>query len=94
MDYQSYEGGGTSNPSALVAPDRQSFNRHLHSKQEVALALGVSLRTLENWMRQKKVPFFRLSPRLVKFDLQRVKGALDKYEVRPLIRPETGRSSS
>jgi excisionase family DNA binding protein len=68
--------GGNTNGSA------QSVGRHLHSKQEVALAVGVSPRTVDNWMAQKRIPFIRLSPRLIRFDLNRVKAALARYEVK------------
>jgi len=59
-----------------------SVSRHLHSKQEVALAVGVSPRTIDNWMAQKRIPFLRLSARLIKFNLERVKAALARYEVK------------
>jgi excisionase family DNA binding protein len=63
--------------------DWQSIGRrHLHSKQEVALAVGVSLRTVDNWMAQKRIPFIRLSARLIRFDLERVKTALQRYEIK------------
>jgi hypothetical protein len=39
----------------------QSVGRHLLTKQELALALGVSPRTVDNWMAQKRIPFIRLS---------------------------------
>ena len=59
-----------------------SVSRHLHSKQEVALAVGVSPRTIDNWMAQKRIPFLRLSARLIKFNLERVKATLARYEVK------------
>jgi excisionase family DNA binding protein len=59
-----------------------SVSRHLHSKQEVALAVGVSPRTVDNWMAQKRIPFIRLSARLIRFDLERVKTALARYEIK------------
>jgi len=69
--------------------DWQSIGRrHLHSKQEVARAVGVSPRTLDAWMAQKRIPFLRLSARLIRFDLERVTAALGRFEVR-----EVGRRS-
>ena len=59
----------------------QSVGRHFLSKQELALAVGVSPRTIDNWMAQRRIPFLRLSPRLIKFNLERVKAALARYEV-------------
>jgi excisionase family DNA binding protein len=60
----------------------QSLGRHFLSKQELALAVGVSPRTIDNWMAQKRIPFLRLSARLIKFNLERVKAALARYEVK------------
>ncbi len=56
--------------------------RHFLSKQELALAIGVSPRTIDNWISQKRIPFLRLSTRLIKFDLERVKTALARYEIK------------
>lgn len=67
---------------ANTAASGQSVGRHLLSKQELALALGVCPRTIDNWMAQKRIPFLRLSARLIKFDLERVKAALARYEVK------------
>jgi excisionase family DNA binding protein len=60
----------------------QPLGRHFLSKQELALALGVSPRTLDSWMSQRRIPFLRLSARLIKFNLERVKTALARYEVK------------
>ena len=61
-----------------------SLSRHLLSKQELSLVLGISPRTLDTWMAQKRIPFLRLSPRLIKFNLPRVEAALARYEVREI----------
>jgi hypothetical protein len=60
----------------------QTFARHLLSKQELAIAFGVSPRTIDNLKAQRKIPFLRLSSRLVRFNLERVKTALARYEVK------------
>jgi predicted site-specific integrase-resolvase len=72
-------GGVRETPKKLAPAIR---GRELLSKQELALALGVSTRTLTLWMSQKRLPFFRMSSRLIKFDLERVKNALAHYEIR------------
>jgi len=59
-----------------------SLGRHFLSKQELASVVGVSPRTIHNWMAQKRIPFIRLSARLIKFNLERVKAALARYEVK------------
>jgi excisionase family DNA binding protein len=60
----------------------QSVGRHLLTKQELALAVGVSPRTIDNWMAQRRIPFIRISARLIRFDLERVKAALARYEIK------------
>ncbi len=52
------------------------------SKQELADAYGVSTRTVDAWLAQKRIPVLRLSARLLRFDLDKVGMALDRYEVR------------
>ena len=76
---------GASITSALDNSSRsgwQSVSRHLLTKQELAIALGVSPRTIDNWMAQRRIPFIRISPRLIRFDLNRVKAALARYEIK------------
>ena len=59
-----------------------SARKRLLSKKELAAVLGVSPRTIENWLSQKKVPCLRLSARLTRFSLLKVEAALARYEVR------------
>ena len=67
-------------PSSPVPPKR------LLSKAELSQQLGVGVRTIESWMAQRRIPFLRLSARLVKFDLDNVVAALSRYEVKELGR--------
>ncbi|MEY2493511.1 MAG: hypothetical protein QOJ45_3 [Verrucomicrobiota bacterium] len=69
-------------PTESQPPALRSLQRELLSKQELALTLGVSPRTLDSWVAQKRIPFLRITPRLTKFKLDRVIAALDRYEVR------------
>jgi len=78
------EGRGPSQISAPTGCER--ITKRFHSKQEVALAIGISPRTLDGWMAEKRIPFIRLSARLIRFDLTRVKQALEKYEVQEIGR--------
>jgi hypothetical protein len=55
-------------------------------KGDLAKELSVSLRTIDNWVRQKRIPVHRFSSRLIRYDLRRVQNALDKYEVREIGR--------
>jgi excisionase family DNA binding protein len=72
----------TARDGANTISNGRSLGRHFLSKQELAIAVGVSPRTIDNWMAQKRIPFLRLSARLIKFNLERVKAALARYEVK------------
>ena len=60
--------------------------RHFLSKRELAFAIGVSPRTVDTWMAQKRIPFPRFSARLIKFNLERVKTAIGRYEIKEVGR--------
>jgi hypothetical protein len=55
-------------------------------KEDLAKELNVSPRTIDNWVRQKRIPVHRFSSRLIRYDLRRVRNALDKFEVREVGR--------
>ena len=50
-------------------------------KKELAKELNVSQRTIDNWVRQKRIPVHRFSSRLLRYDLRSVRNALEKFEV-------------
>ena len=54
----------------------------LVTKKTVARALSVSCRTVETWMRGRRIPCVRLGKRCVRFDLPAVLVALRKFEIR------------
>jgi hypothetical protein len=66
------------------APIAQPFGRQLLSKQELAMAIGVSPRTIDSLIPEKRIPFLRLSSRMIRFNLERVRIALARYEVREI----------
>ena len=68
--------------ASLPATERASEDSGLVKKKVVARAASVSCRSVENWMRQKRIPFVRLSPRCVRFHLPSVIAALRKFEIR------------
>jgi len=51
-------------------------------KQEAAEYLGISRRTLTNLMRAGKIPFSRLTGRLVLFNTNRLDMAVSGFEIR------------
>jgi excisionase family DNA binding protein len=78
--YHSNEGSGPSQTAAIapVAP----LTRTLLCKRELAAILGVSERTIENWLAEKRIPRLRLSARMTRFNLPKVEAALARYEVK------------
>jgi len=79
---KSVEGRRPSQISASTKQNIESSPRGLLSKKEVAKILGVSPRTIETWLSQRRIPQLRLSARLTRFDLPKVLAALDRYEVK------------
>ena len=88
--FRSEEGSGTSKTSAfnpatltgVVAP----VSKKLLNKRELAAVLGVSERTIENWVAERRIPRLRLSARLTRFSLPKVEAALAHYEVKEVGR--------
>ena len=48
----------------------------LLKKKPLALLLGVSSRTIDNWVAQRVIPYIAASPRMHLFELEAVKQAL------------------
>ncbi len=48
----------------------------LLKKKPLALLLGVSSRTIDNWVAQRAIPYIAASPRMHLFELESVKQAL------------------
>jgi excisionase family DNA binding protein len=85
---RSNEACGTSKTAAANDSNGgvQSAPKRLLSKRELAAALNVSERTIDNWVAQKRIPRLRLSSRLIRYDLHKVEAALARYEVREVGR--------
>lgn len=52
------------------------------TKRELAKHLGVSVRGVEGLMAARKIPYYTLGHRTVRFDLQKVMAALSGFEVK------------
>lgn len=57
----------------------------LLNKEQLALAIGVSPRQVNVMMATRQIPFLRISPRVIRFDIEKVKNALGAFE-----QPATG----
>jgi excisionase family DNA binding protein len=52
------------------------------TKDELGEFLKVSQRTVDSWIAKRKVPFIRISPRMIRFKLADVEKALSRYTVK------------
>jgi excisionase family DNA binding protein len=86
--FLSNEVSGSSKISAFNGADGAAgVAKRLLSKRELAAILGVSERTIENWLAEKRIPRLRLSARLTRFSLPKVEAALNRYEVKEVGAP-------
>lgn len=58
----------------------------LLTKQQLAEKLGVRARTVESLHLRGAIPSLRISPRCLRFDLAKVRAALERYEVPEVTR--------
>jgi excisionase family DNA binding protein len=72
--YHSNEGSGPSQTAATAHGSTGApVTKQLLSKRELATVLGISERTIENWLAEKRIPRLRLSARLTRFSLPKSK---------------------
>jgi hypothetical protein len=57
----------------------------LLNKRELAERLGLKIRGIESLMRARKIPFLRVSNKLVRFSWPNVEAALQKFEVKAVV---------
>ena len=50
--------------------------RRIIDSEELARVFGVTVETVRGWVRERRVPFIRVSRRIVRFDLEDVLAAL------------------
>ncbi len=68
-------------PNVLV-PLCAADDPALLKRPQLARAINVSARTVDNWQKQKRIPFLKLSARCVRYHLPSVLAALRKFEVK------------
>ena len=70
-------------------------SRRLVTKKTIAARYGVSIRTVNNWMRRRILPFTKMSSRMVRFDVEICDLVLKSHEYKSIfdqtIREELGR---
>ena len=83
MPNKTHNGSRIPNVLVSLSPNDQPA---LLKQKQLARALGVSSRALDNWKRRKLIPAIKISPRCVRFDLAAVLAALRRYEVKEVGR--------
>jgi hypothetical protein len=68
-------------PNVLV-PLSVGDDLALLKRPQLARAINVSPRTVDNWQKQKRIPFLKLSARCVRYHLPSVLAALRRFEIR------------
>jgi excisionase family DNA binding protein len=63
---------------------RAPLSRKNANKAELAQDQRVSIRTVDQWIHDKKIPYRKLARRMVRFDLDEVAKALDRFTVREI----------
>jgi hypothetical protein len=66
----------------VPATEPAADGSRLVNKKAVAKAASVSCRCVDNWMAEGRIPFLKLSPRCVRFEIDRVLGALRWFELK------------
>ena len=75
---------GMHQPQPAVTPEGQEKAVFV-SKRQLADRYSVTVGCVNNWMRQGRIPYLRLSSQLVRFDLNAVDAALKRYEIRSQV---------
>ena len=68
-------------PNVLV-PLAAADDLALLKRPQLARAINVSARTLDNWQKRKIIPYLKLSARCVRYHLPTVLAALRKFEIK------------
>lgn len=68
------------NSVSKKVPGYADLDRYV-SKQEVMIRYGISERTLQSWIRTKKIPYLRISAKAFRYRLADVEKALARYRV-------------
>lgn len=66
----------------LTPPPVEDLGTGLVTKSDIARLCKVSNRTIEAWVRQKRIPFIRLGHRQLRFDPHAVMGAIRKWTIK------------
>jgi predicted DNA-binding transcriptional regulator AlpA len=58
-----------------------SPERKLVTKPELAARYGVVVRTIDNWIALRQVPFLKIGKKMVRFDVAECDAALQRFKI-------------
>jgi excisionase family DNA binding protein len=58
----------------------------LVNSKQLAAELGQSLRTIRSWVAARKIPFLKVGHRTMLFSPEKVRAALEKFEVKAVAK--------
>jgi excisionase family DNA binding protein len=70
-----------SSQSPRVSPGEAKFHHWFTDKRGIAERYGVSERTIDNWIRVRRIPHLKAG-RVVRFNIARCDSALARFEVK------------
>jgi predicted DNA-binding transcriptional regulator AlpA len=62
------------------------FMEKLMDKRAVALAFGVTVKAVDKWVCEKKIPYIKISAKCVRFRASAIQGYLNTRTVKPEVR--------
>jgi excisionase family DNA binding protein len=68
--------------AAIAAAHPPGITKPFLTKEELGIVLNISPRTIENWMRKRRIPYLKIGKRTRRFNIARVESALNRFEVR------------
>jgi hypothetical protein len=68
----------------VAAPKSNDARRKpLVRRKAVQRRYGVSARTLDNWMKERRIPFYKVRGMLF-FNIEKCDAALERFEIKPV----------
>jgi excisionase family DNA binding protein len=69
-------------PTTSTNAASDSTEAILLTKKEMAQRYNVNLATIDRWMAAKRIPYYRFSPRMIRFNPADCDAALERFKVR------------
>jgi hypothetical protein len=71
-------------PQSIAESIEPTHSGKRAKKRDLCREYGVSPRTVDAWIHQRKIPYLKISPRVVRFDLTEVAKALSRFKIKEI----------